>query len=259
MNGKRAQTASDQAQIPLELLRSTPRDLALTTQGQIAVQVLIVTAVIVLLLSAGVYISASHTSALKREMAREGQLVSGVIVQAQRSSGKNRRDVFIYEYAVDGQRYRGRITTRVHTPPVYAVGGTVPVRYLPSRPSVNWPDGRPPAGAPLWFIPLLVAALLAGTGAMFWIFRRQRELLCEGRPALARVQSLKRVRKGEYSRQRAQIEFTLLSGGTRQAYLDFGANAPQPGSTVVILYDRENPARLMRYPASLVRVETPAT
>jgi len=71
------------------------------------------------------------------------------------------------------------------------------------------------------------------------------------------VKTVKRVHRGEYRKQRAQIQFLLMSGARQEAQLEFGKNAPQPDSTIIILYDRDNPRRVLRYPACLVRVEKP--
>jgi len=257
MNQVRTHATTNPVQIPAELLRSIPRDYRLTGMGKFVVGAALALGLGAVASSVAIYISAKETSALKREMAEQGQVVPGVVVKTYRTGDDGKRDVFLYEFSVDGTAYRGRTDIELRASPHYEAGSSIPVRYLPSQPAKNWIDGHPPGGVPLFVIPLLGGGLLVGSYAIFRNLRRQEGLVSEGRAALARVMKVTRVRRGEQRKQRAQIGFVLLSGARQEAYIEFGRNAPQADSTIVIVYDRENPRRVLRYPACLVRVEKP--
>jgi len=257
MNPIRTQTAVSPVRIPAELLRSIPRDYRLTGKGRFVVGAAIALVLGAVASSVAVYISAKRTSALQREMAEQGQVVPGIVVKTYRTGDDDKRDVVLYEFSVNGKAYKGRTEIGLRASPHYEAGSSIPVRYLPSRPEKNWIDGHPPGSVPLFVIPLLGGGFLVGSYAIFRNLRRQEGLVSEGRAALARVMKVTRVRRGEQRKQRAQIEFELLSGARQEAHIEFGRNAPQADSTIVIVYDRENPRRVLRYPACLVRVEKP--
>ena len=86
--------------------------------------------------------------------------------------------------------------------------------------------------------------------------RRQRRLLEEGRPAIARVTS-SRQRHGTHghTHQHVEYEFTTLSGARRTGRFDAQRNVPVPGSTILVLYDPDEPKRQAPYPIRLYRVE----
>lgn len=256
MNKIRAQVVSP-AGIPAELQRSTPRGFRLTAMGRLTLGAAIVFVLGAVAFSVGAFLSAARAKALMREMAEHGQLASGVVVKAYRTGDDDKRDVFLYEFVVADKTYNGRTKVRVRNSPHYRAGASIPVRYLPAQPEKNWIDGYPPGAIPLFVTPLVAGALLIGGYSVFRKLRCQEELVSEGRAALARVTVVKRVRRGEYRKQRAHIEFGLMSGARQEAYLEFGKNAPAPDSTIVIVYDRENPRRVLRYPACLVRVQKP--
>jgi len=257
MNQVRPGTAAGPIQIPAELLRSIPRDCSLTCAGRFVLGAVIAMILGAVCFSVGAYMSAERTSALKQEMAEHGQIAPGVVIKTYRTGDDPKRDVFLYQFSIEGKTYAGRTEVGAGASSRYQAGSNVPVRYLPARPQANWIDGYPPSGVPLFVIPLLSGGLLITAYAMSVGLRRQQELLSEGRAALARVKKVTRLRRGEHKKQRAHIEFALLSGARQEAYVDFGRNAPQPESTIVIVYDRENPRRVLRYPPPLVRLEKP--
>lgn len=257
MNRMRTQAVSDTTQIPPELLRSVPRDCTLTGMGKFARGAAVALVFGAVASSVGVYVSAKRTSALKREMAANGRVVAGVVVKTYRTGSDDKQDVFVYQFSFDDKTRTGRAKIGLRASPHYPAGSNILVRYLPGRPEVNWMDGHPPGGVPLFLIPVFGGALLAGSYAIYLSLRCQKGLVTEGRAALARVKKVERVRHGEHKQQRAHIEFALLSGGRQEAHIDFGKNAPQANATIVIVYDSENPRRVLRYPPSLVRVAKP--
>lgn len=251
-------TAGESSPIPSDLLRSVPRECELTGLGRFAIGASVALALGALIGSVAIYIAATRASELKRAMIESGR-VAGVVIKAYRTGGDNKKDVFLYEFGVDGQTYRGRTEIAVSRSPEYRVGVSIPVRYLPSRPQGNWIDGYPPSSVPLFLIPLVSVACIGGALAIVANVRRQRELLTEGRPVLAEVKRIKRVQTGNHKTQQAFVEFALLNGAVREGRIDFRRRVPQLGSTILILYDKENPRRLVRYPASLVRLSRVAS
>ncbi len=63
-------------------------------------------------------------------------------------------------------------------------GGTAPVRYLPSDPSISYLSGSEPKPMPVWAIWLIGASLAFPGGLLLPLaVRRERKLLSEGRAA----------------------------------------------------------------------------
>jgi hypothetical protein len=253
-----ANVAIDPARIPEELLRSIPRDCRLTGFGKFAVGTAVTLIIGAIAFGVGVYLVTTRNAALKKEMAEHGETTTGVVVRTYRAGDENnKRDVFLYQFDAGGKTYSGRTDVGVRNSPRYHAGSELPVRYLPVHPQINWMDGRAPRTVPLFTIPLFVVLMLGGAYGIFWGVRRQRMLVSEGRAALARIKEVKRLMRGEHKKQRAYIEFAQLNGAHQEAHVDFGKKAPQAGSTMVVLYDPDNPSRVLCYPASLVRVAKP--
>ena len=258
MNTVRTKIADGPVQIPAELLRSVPRDCRLTAGGKVLLGLAVAMILGAVAFGVGVYISTTRATALKKEMASQGQIAQAVVIKTYRTGDENsRRDVFLYQFVVGEQIHNGRTDINAHGSPRYPVGSSVPVRYLPTRPDVNWIEGHSPRSMPLFVIPLFAAGMLAGAYAIFFSVRRQKALVGEGRAALAKVKKVQRVLRGEHKKKRAYIEFTLLNGSRQESHVDFGGKAIEPDSTIVIVYDAENPRRVLRYPSPLVRVEKP--
>lgn len=257
MNRTASEMTDNTTAIPEELKRSVPRPWKLTAQGKGVFAGAILMVIAAVAFTVGAYVSVRHTAAIHRAMQEHGRTQSAAIVKTYRAGDEDKRDVFVYEFSVDDKTYRGRSEIAIKQSPRYQAGSSISVRYLPERPAVNWIDGYPPRGIPLFVIPLLAGVMLVCAFAMLRRLWRQEELVAEGRAAAAMVKTVKRVHRGENRKQRAQIQFLLMSGARQEAQLEFGKNAPQPDSTIIILYDRDNPRRVLRYPACLVRVEKP--
>ncbi len=218
-----------------------------------------VVAVAVLLLAGGVFaevhlyrrakISESRVVRFESERVVTGAQVTGV----QSRNGENgRRITMTYQYAVNGREYTGSTTVRVSEHDPSSVGSPVAVWYLPSEPDASWMDGDAPRVQPTW--PALALFAACGFTALWLIvvIRRQSNLLTYGRPALAVIRKVEKKRSDEG--WRVHYEWTLLSGATRTGRYSQGKNPPVVGTTIPILYDRDEPSRNSRYPLSLVRV-----
>lgn len=245
------------AGIPIELQRSTPRDVVLSSAGR----TLVVLAVF--LIMAGIaggmwlYVLAGEAQVQAERRSREGVGTQADIVSIRRTRGEKPKAILTYRFLVDGQEYSGRGSMPSRAARHLDVGSAVPIGYVASQPEENWLAGREPTGPPLPVVPLLPLATTAGSAMIFWAIRGQRRTLEEARPALARVVSSQRVMSGHHSSQRITVDYEDLSGVHHTSRLNMTGKPPEPGSTITILYDRDDPRVIARYPLSLVRVVAP--
>ncbi len=139
----------------------------------------------------------------------------------------------------------------------YTVGSATPVTYLPSHPDASWLSGNTPSRDKIW--PAYVAPVggFLGTLLMAACIRRQVEILRNGTPVLATITSVKKGVSDHGTSWRVEYQWRLLSGATRTGrYHHNKKRAPEIGSVIPILYDRDEPKRARKYPLSLVAVRT---
>jgi hypothetical protein len=188
--------------------------------------------------------------------ASERVLTGGNVIQLRkRGDDDNPRVIAHYRYAAQGRELTGSTTLRRGEQQNYAVGSPVAVWYLPSESEASWLDGYSPRGEPSW--PAAVVPLGCGLGAMALIFliRRQSKLLTSGRAAMATITKAVKKRGEEGSSWVVHYEWNTLSGATRTGkYLHHKKVAPAIGTTIPIVYDRENTFRNSKYPMSFVRI-----
>jgi hypothetical protein len=236
---------------PVELSGSSSREVELSGGGKAVASL-----AIVLMLGAIASIvfltrEASRQAADTRELLTSGVVVDGVVTRKTRTGGEDSKHRIAYEFRHDGSLYGGSATTSKRLWAKLEVGSTVPVRFLPSRPERNHLDGSRARGIPVWLAPALSALLVATALFLVWLIRRQMQLLAEGRPAPARVVKHK---SGQHGKSYT-YEFPVLGGGTKKG--NSGGEMSKPpavGSTICVIYDRDNPGRNCPYPLSLVRV-----
>lgn len=241
--------------IPPEVLRSSPREVKLTAGGMLAWILAVVLSLGAIVGGALIFAASSHWSSLKAEMRTSGQTVDGSVVRVQRISGKNPARLVSYRYLVADRSYGNAMRLRLHQSANLFVGSPVQVRYLPRDPQIGWLQGFEPSGVPVFLFPLTL--ILAGplVSLLVWNLRKQHSLLTEGRPVLALVTSVETARKGDKRVLRVKYEFQIFSGAMRSGVFDVQRNPPAVGTTIVILYDRDDPSRQLRYPVSLYRLE----
>ena len=251
------QTASQQQQLPPELLRSTPRDVVLTAGGRAVV--IFSLALVAGAIGLGVWLSALATrdAARLRQMQNSPMVVSGEVTSVNVTHDKDRRRIVRYRYEADGTTYTGRASLPMRGGSQFQVGSAVEIGYVASQPRVSWIRGHEPSGTPAW-VPLVAPlSLLMVPLAIRYQVRRQRRLLEDGRPAIARVTAIKRVQHQHGQNYRVSIEFHDMSGALRTGRFDQVRKPSAVGADIVILYDPEERKRLARYPMSLVRVRVP--
>jgi hypothetical protein len=236
---------------PAELTTSTPREVKLTGSG-IAVSILAV-----------VFFAGAVASALflSRESARQaaeslalrdsGIVVPGTVTRHFRSGGKDAERRITYEFPYDGRQFRSTVKTPKSVWAKLDVGSPINIRVVPGRPERNHPADWNRSDIPAW-VPPLVAALLVGVGMLFiFLVRRQIRLLTEGRATPGVVTGHRRTQHGQ---QMLKYEFPLVEGGVGKGS---GGRSRKPlavGSTVTVVYDRDNPRRNALYPMDMVRV-----
>lgn len=187
----------------------------------------------------------------------QGIPATAVITRVWRNNGGRRseergearnRVAYYFEYA--GRRYARNMQVPTIIWRDLAEGAPLPVRFVPSRPSINHPTAWSSRPLALW-VPYVIAPALAGVALVMLIpLRRQIRLLTEGRPAPGRVTGIKKADKVLVVR----YEFHLLSGTVAKGKSN-AAKAPDGDVPLCVLYDPENPRRNTLYPLSLVRLE----
>jgi hypothetical protein len=241
------------ARVPPELLGSVPRDVRLTAGGMALVAVAIVCVLGALAAAIAMSIAYSRVGTERRLRDRESVLADAEVVQVALQRGEHPRRVVTYRYGLDGRSYMGRTTLRENDRRDMTRGTPIRIEYLPSRPEASWIAGDRPSGFPIWLIPLTALGLLAMGAFIGRGIRRQWILLSEGRVALARVTTFKKVHRDKHRAFRVSYEFQTLSGATQTSRCEIGKAPPPVGAVIPIVYHRDKPAWSAAYPLQLVR------
>ena len=240
---------------PIELQRSTPREVTLTAAGKAALMamfVLILGAVVgSALLAAKAKADAERWTAWQAESVSTQGVVTG---SRKRGSGDDTK------YWVD-YTYRAGESTQAASAKIGSrewrrieIGSTIAVEYRRSNPAQSWIPGHEPRGMPP-FVPVLVGlSLLLPSPIAGYLIHRQKRLLEEGRAARATVVKTKKIHHQHGVTYRVAYEFETLSGGLMTGKMDVQGNAPAEGSDITILYHPDEPTWNARYPLSLVKV-----
>ncbi len=247
----RAGTTRAVESIPPELLRSTPRPVALSAAGKLVVAIAI-------LCCAGIVADLVGTLGqvrLRNAAREEGVLTNAEITRVTQTHGKNAHQEIRYRYQALGQWHEGRASLAGRGRPGLSAGQEFQIEFLPSSPEVSWMAGHMP-GMPLWFVPIVPAVLIIVVVLLVRELRRQASLLSSGRAALGRVTESRRVYRHDHRAYRVEYQFSILSGATRTGHHDLNKKPPAVGSPLIVLYDPDEPCHSARYPLSLVRVES---
>ena len=174
---------------------------------------------------------------------------------AERGERNRRATTVEYEYVVDNAPYKGRATVRGAALDRYAEGSATTVTYLASYPGASWLSGNTPSRDKLWPAYVVPVGGFICTLLLVACIRRQLEILQNGTPAVATVTKVKKGTSDHGTSWRVEYQWTLLSGATRTGrYKHSKRRAPEIGSVIPILYDRDEPKRSRKYPLSLVAV-----
>jgi hypothetical protein len=200
--------------------------------------------------------------ALHRQAAREtetailldaqGVRAEATVTRVWKSGGKSPQGWASYQFTHGGAIYEKRLKPPRNVWGRLREGDTLPIRFLPSDPSVNHPEDWSDRPMPPW-LPYLIAALLIVTGGLLAaVVQRQTRLLAEGQPALGVIVRHKRADHGQTA---LYYEFRQLSGAVAQGR-SVKKTAIPIGEQVCIIYNPDNPKRNAMYPLPLVRLAT---
>ena len=105
-------------------------------------------------------------------------------------------------------------------------------------------------------VPFVIGGILAALGGVIgWSVGKQKRLLREGRPAPGLVTGYTHASHGKKG---IRYEFRLMSGALAKGKSPATRHRlPAIGSTVCVVYDRDNPRSNSMYPVELVRVAQP--
>lgn len=234
---------------PVELASSTPREVELSGGGKVvaglAVACLLAAAASAIGLSRVASRQASNSQAIEA-----GAETQATITRHWRSGDKESTRRIAYAFDYQGRRYEGRVKTPRAIWGRLSVGSSIRVRFAPDRPELNHPVEWKTGNMPWWIPGAIAAGLVAVAALIVWLLRRQLALLADGRPAVAMVTEHKRGQHGHA----AVYEFLLLGGGVGKGRAGEARKPPAIGSTLTVIYDRENPRRNAIYPMCMVRV-----
>ena len=241
--------------VPAELHRSRPRPVRLSGTGRT-----LATVMIVLFISAPVAgLSMYRSSVRQRETVRQiesaGVVTPGIVTALKRESKDANRASVFYEFAAADHTVADRAKVRMSLWKTLRVGDTVPIRYLPSAPSQNYPDGHPDQVLPLWLSSVI--ATLFAIGGLLCVFHltRERRLLSDGRVTEAVVTEHKVHRSQHGTHRSMRYQFTLMNGSLCVGKTGTGRTPPPIGSRILVVYDPETPARNRPYPFTLYRID----
>jgi hypothetical protein len=244
----------DHWQPPPELRRGRPRPVRLTEAGVVLMMVVVMLLVSAVCGGAWLWLRAAEDSERQRLLDQESAVTQAQVLRLRRRGEKGRTCVLDFRFTAAGRQYSRSAVIPCRTWGTLNEGDHLPVQFVVSRPEINRLSGlEGPRQLPYWVAPL-VAIPLAATGTLLARYLAgRRRLLEEGRPAPGIVIQL--GRKSEYGRE-VRYEFVTLSGGRARG--KFGPvkdkGAPQPGSTIVVVYDPDEPPRNSRYPMQLVKL-----
>jgi hypothetical protein len=235
---------------PAELARGGPRDVKLSGSG---VAVTVVACLLLLgAIAAAIGLSrkSARDAANRQELEASGIETQAVVTRHWRTGGKEDQRRLTYEFAYDGRSYRASVNAPRKFWDVLPVGSPVRVRFVPARPELSHPIDWRLDVMPSW-VPAIVAVGLVFPGLLLlFMIRRQMQLLSDGRAAPGIVTGHRRVKGGQV----LKYEFPLLSGGIGKGRGGQSRRPPAVGSTIAVVYDRDNPKRNAPYPFDMVRI-----
>jgi hypothetical protein len=240
--------------LPPGLYRSRPRPTRLSAAGRVLAGVAIALCLAAPAVGIGLNRMAAAEYADRKALLELGVVTEGVVTRLKRESKEDKRAMVYYRFEADGRTVEDRAKIPFRLWSTLSVGSALPIRYLAGESKLNVPDGVIPSVMPLtlgFFIGplLLVIAVICGVG-----LKKQHGLLSEGRAALATITKVKKHRGQHGSYYQVGYTFALLNGAEQTGSIHVTAKPPEVTSSIVVLYDAENPRRSRPYPLSLVQL-----
>jgi hypothetical protein len=187
---------------------------------------------------------AGQTAALRSQ----GQEASAEITRLWHQ-GKSSTPMVAYAFTANGIRIRGDAAVPQSVWPALRKAGFLPVRFLPSNPTVNHPAGWERPALPAWFPFLIPGVWAIGSGILLFSVRRQGQVAAEGLPAAGVVSRCTRIKGGWSVRYQFRAKDGVIAKGRDRVW-----SRLEPGAAICVLYLPENPRRNYVYPLSLYRV-----
>ena len=242
---------------PLELQRSTPREVTLTAQGKALVVAIIVFIVTAIVGGAALASKASADQQRWAEWKSEAVSTRGEVTGLRkRGSGDSTKYLVDYSYRVPETDYASTQQVRSGEWKRLHQGDKIDVVFRRTEPSQSWLPGHEPDGMP-WYVAILWCGMfLVPAPILAFRLRQQRRLLEEGRSALAKVVGKKKVSHDRGSYYRIDYEFETIEGARRTGRFNTNRKPPEVGEGLIVVYDRDEEKRSAKYPFSLVKIAT---
>lgn len=236
------------------LRHSAPRQVRLTEGGFGVALVAALCVAGALIAGPLLLVKASRDRVRLEHLLRESVATEATVVRVEISRGEKRRRTVHYAYSVDGQTSDGRTRLRERDRRPVEAGSRIPIFYVPSGKRESWLPGYEPRGTPAVLAIVVPAGSLTLATLLAWLIRREWRLLEEGRVAKGVVTSHEKVWQKPQG-CRAHYEYHLLSGALRRGHVDKDEkkDAPAVGSSLTIVYDREDPRHNSLYPFQFVK------
>ncbi len=241
-------------QAPPELMRAV-REVRKTGAGKLVAGIAVALAAGAVVGGAWLYALAGRDADFRVRIDREAIPARAEVLELRRTRGDDPKHIIRYRYTAGGQVYTGSTNVNGAYWRSLQLGSRIPIRYFPSQPEESWVRGYEPAGVPRWAAALAAAACAVSAALIRHILGRHRALLEHGRAALAQVTRVRKVSTGESKGYRVYYDYTVLSGARRTGRYHVSRKPPAVGSTLTVIYDRDEPQRSAPYPLKLWSVE----
>ena len=240
---------------PAELTGSAPREVRLSGGG-VGLAILAVVLFVAGIAGGFALQGTAARELVEQKLLREqGADVESQVLRHWRTRDKESRTMVSYTLEMEGRTYSKSVKVPRRIWQTLDVGSQITVRFLPSNPAINRPrDWETQPAVPVW-LPIIVGLTGGAVGALLVvILKRQLQLLSEGRPAPAIVT---RYSFAQHGSKNVHYEFPLLGGGVQRGKRGPTRSLPAIGSTLCVLYDRDNPRRNAPYPLDMARLANP--
>jgi hypothetical protein len=183
---------------------------------------------------------------IERILRRQGTMTIGSVVK--RSIDHN--DVYVrYRFVVDGVPYLGEAEMKTGHSVIPLPGKEISILYLPANPQINQPSKWEWFSAWDIFRPIYVLLTIVISAILIGVGLRQRTLVRMGVVVEGRVASC--VRNEEVFRVHYRFE---SEGGLAWEGSSDVADEYEVGTSIPVIYLRDNPKRNDRYPVSGFRI-----
>jgi len=240
---------------PVELQRSTPREVQLTGAGKatfVLTVLLVVSAV-----GAAVWMSTIAASDARRWQAWQAEAVpvQGQVTNLRKHRSSKNTDSYVdYQYRAGDRSYSASAKVRSSEWKRLKQGDPIIVFYRKSELGQSWLSGHEPTGIPSGLGLVAGLTLLAPVPLLVYSIRRQRRLLEEGRAARATVVTTKKVSTQHGAHYLVTYEFETMSGTRRSGKYSANRKPPEIGEQLIVVYHPDEEKWSARYPLALVRV-----